>query len=56
MDRNVDPSNSMGECSFGRGFGQTNPDKAVETGVDEQVWRGIPHAIFTGMTRRYQVW
>ncbi|OXV06037.1 hypothetical protein Egran_06197 [Elaphomyces granulatus] len=44
----------MGECSFGRGFGQTNPDKAVEPGVDEQVWRGIPHAIFTGMTRRYQ--
>lgn len=45
----------MGESSFGRGFGQTNPQKGVEEGADEKAWKMIPHAIFHGMTKRYQV-
>ncbi|KAB2571181.1 Cytochrome P450 monooxygenase FUS8 [Lasiodiplodia theobromae] len=44
----------MGESSFGRGFGQTNPQKGVEEGADEKAWKMIPHAIFHGMTKRYQ--
>ncbi|KAI1497971.1 cytochrome P450 [Biscogniauxia marginata] len=44
----------MGECSFGRGFGQTNPDKSAEIDEDEKIWKSIPSAIFDGMTRRYR--
>ncbi|EOD46056.1 putative cytochrome p450 3a9 protein [Neofusicoccum parvum UCRNP2] len=44
----------MGESSFGRGFGQTNPQKGAEEGADEKAWKMIPHAIFDGMTKRYQ--
>jgi hypothetical protein len=46
---------SMGECSFGKGFGLTNPDTEVEEGVEENIWRSIPYAIFDGLSRRYQV-
>jgi len=45
----------MGECSFGKGFGQTNPDKKAEDGVEERVWKSIPSSIFNGLTKRYQV-
>ncbi|KAK8012845.1 cytochrome P450 [Apiospora marii] len=45
----------MGECSFGKGFGQTNPDTLVEDGVDEKVWKQIPRSIFDGLSKRYQV-
>ncbi|KAJ5935966.1 cytochrome P450 [Penicillium verhagenii] len=47
----------MGECSFGKGFGQTNPSDSfeLELEMDEKVWKTIPTAIFKGMTRRYQV-
>ncbi|KAH8593479.1 cytochrome P450 [Bisporella sp. PMI_857] len=44
----------MGESSFGKGFGQTNPEKGAEDGVEEQVWKSIPTAIFNGLSRRYQ--
>ena len=45
----------MGECSFGKGFGQTNPDLTeVENGVDERVWKSIPRSIFDGLAKRYQ--
>lgn len=45
----------MGECSFGKGFGQTNPDQTeVENGVDEQVWKSIPRSIFDGLAKRYR--
>lgn len=47
--------NSMGECSFGKGFGQTNPDTEAEAGVEERVWKSIPRAIFDGLAKRYQV-
>lgn len=46
----------MGECSFGRGFGQTNPSKEGDFNVEERVWRRIPDSIFSGMTQRYQVY
>ncbi|TLS22519.1 uncharacterized protein PpBr36_09868 [Pyricularia pennisetigena] len=46
----------MGECSFGRGFGQTNPKTTVvEEGVDEKVWKSIPRSIFDGLSKRYQM-
>jgi hypothetical protein len=45
----------MGECSFGRGFGHTNPQKETTLGIDEKSWSGIPSAIFKGMAQRYQV-
>ncbi|KAI9042747.1 cytochrome P450 [Aspergillus affinis] len=44
----------MGECSFGRGFGQTNPTKDEYLNVEERVWKRIPDSIFSGMTQRYQ--
>ncbi|KAJ0119487.1 cytochrome p450 3a9 [Diaporthe amygdali] len=45
----------MGECSFGKGFGQTNPAlMEVENGVDEKVWKSIPRSIFDGLAKRYQ--
>ncbi|EAU39601.1 conserved hypothetical protein [Aspergillus terreus NIH2624] len=45
----------MGECSFGRGFGYTNPQKETTFGIDEKIWSGIPSAIFKGMAQRYQM-
>jgi len=45
----------MGECSFGRGFGRTNPALENMESDDDQVWASIPRAIFFGMTKRYQV-
>ncbi|KAI6264929.1 hypothetical protein MCOR29_002256 [Pyricularia oryzae] len=46
----------MGECSFGKGFGQTNPKTSVvEEGVDEKVWKSIPRSIFDGLSKRYQM-
>jgi len=47
----------MGECSFGHGFGQTNPESKlkIDEGVDARIWKSIPHAIFNGMTKRYRV-
>lgn len=45
----------MGECSFGKGFGQTNPALTeVENGVDERVWKSIPRSIFDGLAKRYR--
>ncbi|EPS29010.1 hypothetical protein PDE_03956 [Penicillium oxalicum 114-2] len=44
----------MGECSFGKGFGQTNPKKTIEPDFDDKVWKNIPAAVFSGMSRRYQ--
>ncbi|KAK7423070.1 hypothetical protein QQZ08_009237 [Neonectria magnoliae] len=44
----------MGECSFGKGFGQTNPGTEAEQGVDEKVWKSIPRSIFDGLSKRYQ--
>ncbi|KAJ0340059.1 hypothetical protein COL154_012279 [Colletotrichum chrysophilum] len=44
----------MGECSFGKGFGQTNPDSMIEDGVDERIWMSIPRSIFDGLSKRYQ--
>ncbi|KAI8238714.1 Cytochrome P450 monooxygenase FUS8 [Colletotrichum sp. SAR 10_99] len=44
----------MGECSFGKGFGQTNPDSMIEDGVDERIWKSIPRSIFDGLSKRYQ--
>ncbi|UPK97230.1 hypothetical protein LCI18_008165 [Fusarium solani-melongenae] len=46
--------NRMGECSFGRGFGQTNPTAEIEQGVAEKVWKSIPRSIFDGLSKRYQ--
>ncbi|KAK8065860.1 cytochrome P450 [Apiospora hydei] len=46
---------SMGECSFGKGFGQTNPNTLIEDGVDEKVWKQIPRSIFDGLSKRYQL-
>ncbi|KAM0321854.1 hypothetical protein ACHAQA_009859 [Verticillium albo-atrum] len=43
----------MGECSFGRGFGQTNPDCKIEDGIDEGIWKSIPRSIFDGLSKRY---
>ncbi|TGO35066.1 hypothetical protein BHYA_0171g00020 [Botrytis hyacinthi] len=45
----------MGECSFGKGFGQTNPTKDIDIDIDEDTWEKIPSAIFDGMTKRYQL-
>ncbi|KAJ5649356.1 cytochrome P450 [Penicillium longicatenatum] len=47
----------MGECSFGKGFGQTNPSDSFEFDLemDEKVWKSIPTAIFKGIIRRYQL-
>lgn len=46
---------SMGDCSFGRSFGQTNPDSVIpEDGVDARVWNSIPRSIFDGLAKRYQ--
>lgn len=45
----------MGECSFGKGFGQINRDKKGEQGIDEWIWKSIPRAIFDGLAKRYQV-
>lgn len=45
----------MGECSFGRGFGQTKPAAEIERGVSEKVWKSIPRSIFDGLSKRYQV-
>jgi hypothetical protein len=45
----------MGECAFGKGFGQTNPKKEAESGIDDQIWKTIPRAIFDGLAKRYQV-
>lgn len=47
----------MGECSFGRGFGQTDPEVKLsgEEGVDEITWQRIPRAIFDGLRKRYQM-
>ncbi|KAG4426254.1 hypothetical protein IFR04_000720 [Cadophora malorum] len=44
----------MGECSFGKGFGQTNPNKEAIIGVEEKIWKSIPRAIFDGLAKRYQ--
>ncbi|KAK2053332.1 cytochrome P450 [Colletotrichum caudatum] len=44
----------MGECSFGKGFGQTNPNRMIEEGVDERIWNSIPRSIFDGLSKRYQ--
>lgn len=44
----------MGECSFGKGFGQTNPSKEAVIGVEEKIWKSIPRAIFDGLAKRYQ--
>ncbi|KAI3571068.1 cytochrome P450 [Fusarium oxysporum f. sp. albedinis] len=44
----------MGECSFGRGFGQTNPAAEIEQGIREKVWKSIPRSIFDGLSKRYQ--
>lgn len=44
----------MGECSFGKGFGQTNPQKEAVIGVEEKIWKSIPRAIFDGLAKRYQ--
>ncbi|KIM93680.1 hypothetical protein OIDMADRAFT_35505 [Oidiodendron maius Zn] len=44
----------MGECSFGKGFGQTNPDKQAEDGIEERIWKSIPRSIFDGLAKRYQ--
>ncbi|KAH6287768.1 hypothetical protein HBI39_222820 [Parastagonospora nodorum] len=44
----------MGECSFGKGFGQTNPESKGEDGVDERIWKSIPRSIFDGLSKRYQ--
>lgn len=46
--------NRMGECSFGKGFGQTNPESKAEEGVEERIWKAIPDAIFDGLAKRYQ--
>lgn len=51
----TDKLSSMGECSFGKGFGQTNPDCVeIENGVDMRVWNMIPRSIFDGLAKRYQ--
>ncbi|KAH8434069.1 uncharacterized protein LDX57_011706 [Aspergillus melleus] len=44
----------MGECSFGRGFGQTNPTKDEYLNIEERIWKHITDSIFSGMTQRYQ--
>ncbi|PVH96074.1 cytochrome P450 [Periconia macrospinosa] len=44
----------MGECSFGKGFGQTDPEANPQEGVSADVWKSIPWAIFTNISRRYQ--
>ncbi|KAB8297398.1 hypothetical protein EYC80_002741 [Monilinia laxa] len=44
----------MGECSFGKGFGQTNPTKDIDFDFDKSTWERIPSAIINGMTKRYQ--
>jgi hypothetical protein len=53
--RAADNDFSMGECSFGRGFGRTNPNIKEMESDDDQVWASIPRAIFLGMTKRYRV-
>lgn len=45
----------MGDCSFGKSFGQTNPNNVTcEDGVDERIWKSIPRSIFDGLAKRYQ--
>lgn len=44
----------MGSCSFGKGFGQTNPNKDTKLGVEDKIWKSIPRAIFDGLAKRYQ--
>jgi hypothetical protein len=55
MENDLTYSYSMGECSFGKSLGQTNPDKKAEAGVEGHVWKSIPRAIFDGQAKRYQV-
>ncbi|RAH78614.1 cytochrome P450 [Aspergillus japonicus CBS 114.51] len=45
----------MGECSFGRGFGQTPPLKEEYLGMEDRIWVQILHSIFHGLTRRYKM-
>ncbi|RAH64735.1 cytochrome P450 [Aspergillus aculeatinus CBS 121060] len=45
----------MGECSFGRGFGQTLPVEEEYLGMEDRIWLQIPHSIFHGMTQRYKM-
>lgn len=45
----------MGECSFGKGFGQTNPSAEPEEGIAEKIWRSIPVSIFDNLAAKYQV-
>ncbi|KAM0148650.1 hypothetical protein ACHAQE_009124 [Botrytis cinerea] len=44
----------MGECSFGKGFGQTNPTENIDFDFVKSTWERIPSAIFNGMSKRYQ--
>lgn len=48
-------SSRMGECSFGKGFGQTNPESEPEDGIEERVWKAIPRSIFVNLMKKYQV-
>ncbi|CCD48528.1 predicted protein [Botrytis cinerea T4] len=44
----------MGECSFGKGFGQTNPIENIDFDLVKSTWERIASAIFNGMSKRYQ--
>lgn len=46
----------MGEATFGRGFGQTNPKATIMSQIDmeEKVWAEIPKSIFDGLKKRHQ--
>lgn len=45
----------MGECSFGRGFGQVGSGEAEVDDAEQKIWKDIPHAIMNGMAKRYRV-
>lgn len=51
----IDSYYRMGECSFGKGFGQTNPYAEAPEGAAEAFWRSIPRSIFDTLAKRYQV-
>ena len=39
---------SMGECSFGRGVGETNSECHIKQDGTDDIWRSIPPSIFRG--------
>ncbi|KAI9892798.1 MAG: hypothetical protein M1814_001219 [Vezdaea aestivalis] len=43
----------MGRCSFGHGFGQVTAKEDPDVGLNQDVWKSIPLAIFSSLEQRY---